>query len=594
MLLQEFNPVFKLTVISEGRGGNSKTCLRGKFQEANQLNKNNRIYSKELLERETTKLQGLIDENRLVGELDHPTYDVVKLQNASHRITGLSWEGNDLIGEMELLSTPAGKVAECLLKDGVQLGISSRALGSLSPCDENEGASKVNDDLDMRTYDLVADPSVKGAFPGLTEGVQAEGKIRNVYKQVLGEKVFVSMLKESLQSLLEQRSEMDEGSMRKDPLMLNLLRDQKPAAGSEKSKAAKGYAAKGYAISDIKDPAERRRIANKAAKANAVNPRTGISLNKSPTDAENSSVDYRTTDDVRNLLSEEGFWRGVGDFFRGRSKELKAMEPIVGMDRRRDIAKSKGRKGEWKHWKQGGGKKVVNRTDNAGTTDHIPGLANTSTGEPPNPPGRRPNAPRRNVRGQEEAPVLPPYRPVNTNVDYRTTDNARDLMEAYSKKKISEGKSYRTTDDVRDLLESKTSRRNARKAAKAEAEKLVNKRTAAAENSGTTPKATDDHPVPVKPGDGPLPELDQQHGGAETSADAEARRQDDSNEDDSKGYQGGRKRTRKRKNRRKDDGGRRSRWGLPTSAALIALGHKSVGAVSRTLGPGGQDLTGRQ
>tara|TARA_R110002033_G_scaffold54131_4_gene102509 strand:- start:1508 stop:3343 length:1836 start_codon:yes stop_codon:yes gene_type:complete len=211
MLLQEFNPVFKLTVISEGRGGNSKTCLRGKFQEANQLNKNNRIYSKELLERETTKLQGLIDENRLVGELDHPTYDVVKLQNASHRITGLSWEGNDLIGEMELLSTPAGKVAECLLKDGVQLGISSRALGSLSPCDENEGASKVNDDLDMRTYDLVADPSVKGAFPGLTEGVQAERKIKNAYKQVLGEKVFVSMLKESLQSLVEQRSEMDEG-----------------------------------------------------------------------------------------------------------------------------------------------------------------------------------------------------------------------------------------------------------------------------------------------------------------------------------------------------------------------------------------------
>ena len=215
MLLQEFNPVFKLTVISEGRGGNSKTCLRGKFQEANQLNKNNRIYSKELLERETTKLQGLIDENRLVGELDHPTYDVVKLQNASHRITGLSWEGNDLIGEMELLSTPAGKVAECLLKDGVQLGISSRALGSLSPCDENEGASKVNDDLDMRTYDLVADPSVKGAFPGLTEGVQAERKIKNAYKQVLGEKVFVSMLKESLQSLVEQRSEMEEYNLGK-------------------------------------------------------------------------------------------------------------------------------------------------------------------------------------------------------------------------------------------------------------------------------------------------------------------------------------------------------------------------------------------
>ena len=319
MLLQEFNPVFKLTVISEGRGGNSKTCLRGKFQEANQLNKNKRIYSKELLERETNKLQGLIDENRLVGELDHPTYDVVKLQNASHRITKLSWEGNNLIGEMELLSTPAGKVAECLLKDGVQLGISSRALGSLSPCDENEGASKVNDDLDMRTYDLVADPSVKGAFPGLTESVQAEKKIKSAYKQVLGEKVFVSMLKESLQALIEEKNTVEEitktSQKGKDTIAKNLIKrtsfDIEPSVHGRDE--------------DIK---KRREASKKHKIAKALN----------------TDTSYRTTNDVRKSISEM------------ESSEM-------------------------------------------------------------------------------------------------TTDNARDLMEAYSKKKVSEGTSYRTTDDVRNLLE---------------------------------------------------------------------------------------------------------------------------------------------
>jgi len=207
MLLQEFNPVFKLQVISEGRRGTSRTKLCGIFQRADEFNKNKRRYKKDLLERERGKMHELIKENRLVGELDHPNYDVVKLQNASHRITKLSWKGNDLIGEMELLSTPAGRVAECLINDGVQLGISSRALGSLTPCDEGEGFTDVNDDLDMRTYDLVADPSVQGAFPGITESVQREDKISGAYKKVLGERAFIALLKEELQGLSEDELE---------------------------------------------------------------------------------------------------------------------------------------------------------------------------------------------------------------------------------------------------------------------------------------------------------------------------------------------------------------------------------------------------
>jgi hypothetical protein len=141
--------------------------VRGIFGRANEFNNNNRKYPKSVLEREVVKLQPLINENRLLGELDHPEKMSVSLMNASHLVTKLAWQGDVLIGEAKILNTPSGKVAQQLIKDGVKIGVSSRGLGTLKECKEFPGKFEVNEDYRAVTFDLVADPSTKGAFPGL-------------------------------------------------------------------------------------------------------------------------------------------------------------------------------------------------------------------------------------------------------------------------------------------------------------------------------------------------------------------------------------------------------------------------------------------
>jgi hypothetical protein len=203
MLLIEANCFLldSTNIISENRSKGSMV-LKGTFQRANEVNANSRIYRKPVLEREVNKLMPLVQENRLLGELDHPESEVVRLQNASHMITGLSWEGNDVIGECTLLNTPAGLTAQTLVRDGVKIGISSRGLGTLT--DIGESVQEVNDDFDMRTFDLVADPSTKGAFPGLQESKNylSEGRkvITSAKKKALSERAFVVGLKKMLGS----------------------------------------------------------------------------------------------------------------------------------------------------------------------------------------------------------------------------------------------------------------------------------------------------------------------------------------------------------------------------------------------------------
>ena len=126
MLLVESN-CFLLdatNIISENRS-KGQMVLRGVFQRADEVNANQRIYRKPILEREVEKLQPLVNENRLLGELDHPESEIVSLSNASHMITGLSWQGNDVIGECTLLNTPKGLTAQTLVRDGVKIGVRS-------------------------------------------------------------------------------------------------------------------------------------------------------------------------------------------------------------------------------------------------------------------------------------------------------------------------------------------------------------------------------------------------------------------------------------------------------------------------------------
>jgi hypothetical protein len=188
-----------LQVLEESKA-NGTMKIAGIFQRADTPNHNNRIYEKKLLVREMTRLDEAIKERRLMGELDHPSHDAVKLHNVSHLVTKLKMTGNDMLGEAEILNTPAGQVAQALIKGGVKLGISSRGMGSLK--EGPEGHAIVNADFKLVTFDLVADPSTKGAFPGLVnEGRHAkfiEETINTTYDKALSEKVFITMLRNQL------------------------------------------------------------------------------------------------------------------------------------------------------------------------------------------------------------------------------------------------------------------------------------------------------------------------------------------------------------------------------------------------------------
>ena len=143
--------------------------LTGVMQRADAENGNGRTYPREILEREMKNYEQVIAESRAVGELDHPEESVINLKNVSHLVTKIWWNGNDVMGKIRLLDTPSGKIAQDLIRNGVTLGISSRSLGSVT---ESKGKTVVEDDLQLICFDLVSEPSTKGAFMNLREAKQ--------------------------------------------------------------------------------------------------------------------------------------------------------------------------------------------------------------------------------------------------------------------------------------------------------------------------------------------------------------------------------------------------------------------------------------
>ena len=199
-LLRDTFSFGELQILSEGtKTGPMK--VRGLFQEARKQNGNKRVYARPLLEREIKKLQGPLKERRLVGELDHPSNEVVHLTNASHIITGLHMEGNKVIGEAEILNTPSGQVLQELLRAGVKIGISSRAVGGLTYNSQNE-CYDVNENLRLITWDMVSEPSCHGAFPGLLGENQVmtetTKRVAEDVDHLRAEKMFIHSLKKHL------------------------------------------------------------------------------------------------------------------------------------------------------------------------------------------------------------------------------------------------------------------------------------------------------------------------------------------------------------------------------------------------------------
>ena len=138
------------------------TKFRGKFQEAEAVNKNKRMYTYDVLNENVKKLQECVKARGLIGELDHPEDSIIHFEKASHVITKLWWEGNVLMGEGEILNTPHGKILKALINDGVRVGVSSRGVGN-GKVNEN-GILVINESYKLITFDVVADPSTFAAF----------------------------------------------------------------------------------------------------------------------------------------------------------------------------------------------------------------------------------------------------------------------------------------------------------------------------------------------------------------------------------------------------------------------------------------------
>ena len=181
----------KMISESEQRNG-GRVIVSGVLQRANAKNQNERVYPKDILAREVAQYAKIqIAENRALGELDHPESSIVNLQNVSHNIRKVWWKGDDVMGQVEVLGTPAGNILKELLKAGIKLGISSRGLGSVKEL--GEGTVAVEDDFELVCWDFVSNPSTHGAFmhpKGVNESVNRTPfdkyeKVNNIMNQML-------------------------------------------------------------------------------------------------------------------------------------------------------------------------------------------------------------------------------------------------------------------------------------------------------------------------------------------------------------------------------------------------------------------------
>jgi hypothetical protein len=137
--------------------------VEGRLQAAETKNGNGRYYPKEILAREVENYKkGPITENRALGELDHPDSSVINLKNVSHNIKDIWWDGDDVMGKIEILPTPSGNILTELFKNGITVGVSSRGMGSLKP--GSNGVQEVQDDFELLCWDFVSTPSTPGAY----------------------------------------------------------------------------------------------------------------------------------------------------------------------------------------------------------------------------------------------------------------------------------------------------------------------------------------------------------------------------------------------------------------------------------------------
>jgi len=156
---QAFNA--KPVSLTESIAPSGNPLVEGILATAEVKNGNGRYYSKDLWEREIDKYNVLVKENRATGELDHPESSIINLKNVSHIIREMWWDGDQVMGKIEVLPTTAGNILKALIENNVQVGVSSRGMGSL---EDRNGVLEVQDDFELLCWDFVSTPSNPGSY----------------------------------------------------------------------------------------------------------------------------------------------------------------------------------------------------------------------------------------------------------------------------------------------------------------------------------------------------------------------------------------------------------------------------------------------
>jgi len=161
--------------LTEGmKAPSGNPMVEGILATAEVKNGNGRYYSKDLWEREIDKYMDVVKGNRATGELDHPESTIINLKNVSHIIRQIRWEGDKVIGKIEILPTTSGNILKALIDNNVMVGVSSRGMGSLK--EMNEGTLEVQDDFELLCWDFVSTPSNPGSYMNVIR----EGKENNI------------------------------------------------------------------------------------------------------------------------------------------------------------------------------------------------------------------------------------------------------------------------------------------------------------------------------------------------------------------------------------------------------------------------------
>jgi len=173
--------------LTEGKSMNGNPLVEGVLATPEVKNGNGRYYSKDLWNREINKYMELVKERRACGELDHPDSQVINLKNVSHNISKIWWDGENIMGAIEILPTPSGNILKALIESGIKVGVSSRGMGSLKQMGE---VLEVQDDFELLCWDFVSTPSNPGSFmstisEGMSSPINPYNKVNSLVTEIL-------------------------------------------------------------------------------------------------------------------------------------------------------------------------------------------------------------------------------------------------------------------------------------------------------------------------------------------------------------------------------------------------------------------------